>query len=681
MKSRVFSAILFLTGRATAGPVEDVVKLLTTLQENIEADGKSEQLIYDKYSCWCESTTGRKAAAIETARDDLRTYGQDILKFKGKAATLAAEIAKLTQEIKENEEAQAEATAIRQKENTAYQAEAAEIKQALAALEQAVTVLKDATGAAFLQHSGSANQEATLRLRNVLASVPKSSKLTVSKIALLRRAASGGKNAYAPQSATIQGILGDMYKEFSTDLELSTKEEGTKNRNFEDFIAVKSAELKQMKIVVAKKTTEKTETEVMLAETEQAYDDTEGQMKADVEFFDATKSACSDKSAQWSERSKLRKEELAGIAEALTILSSDEARELFDKSIKPGAQAGQAFLQVNSVVDAGAAPAKRHAYEALKSNAQKTHSLRLARLAAAVSSAKVGHFDKVLKAIDDMIATLRQENLDDIDKRDECIEEYKNIDSTLKDHAWKIEVNEAKIAKYESQIEAAEKEKAETIKTMEELNQTMIEMKTQRTTENQEFLQAKSDDEQAIVLLKQAVDALMKYHDNNNVTIGPLELVQQGPEFEKSADQAPEADFSGKGNRKGESKGILSILANIIEDLGGEIRVGQRDEAAAQLSYEDALAAAQKLYAELEEKVVNLEGVIAEKTQKKLDETTLMEQNEATVKTTNEYKAEIKPDCDWMLGAFETRNSKRTAEMDGLVQAKEFLAGYQMPEE
>merc|ERR1712008_338181 len=40
-----------------------------------------------------------------------------------------------------------------------------------------------------------------------------------------------------------------------------------------------------------------------------------------------------------------------------------------------------------------------------------------------------------------------------------------------------------------------------------------------------------------------------------------------------------------------------------------------------------------------------------------------------------DYKKEIQPDCDWIIGAFEKRAKLRTAEMDGLVEAKEFLAG------
>jgi hypothetical protein len=45
------------------------------------------------------------------------------------------------------------------------------------------------------------------------------------------------KAGYAPQSATIQGMLGDMYTTFSNDLESDTLDEANKNANYEKVYA------------------------------------------------------------------------------------------------------------------------------------------------------------------------------------------------------------------------------------------------------------------------------------------------------------------------------------------------------------------------------------------------------------------------------------------------------------
>merc|ERR1719163_1688713 len=140
-----------VAGTDAGSPVERIVKLLEELKGKTTNDGKAEQQIYDKYACWCEKTSTRKANDIVQAQEDLRALGQRILKLKGTVATRTAEIAELTQNIKDNENEQEHLTAIREKQNAAWAAESAEVKQALAALQDAITVLAKATKPGLIQ--------------------------------------------------------------------------------------------------------------------------------------------------------------------------------------------------------------------------------------------------------------------------------------------------------------------------------------------------------------------------------------------------------------------------------------------------------------------------------------------------------------------------------------------------
>merc|ERR1719271_1880791 len=58
----------------------------------------------DKYACWCETTTARKAQDIHQAMADI----------KGLVATRAAEISSLSRDIANTQKAMDEANAIRQ---------------------------------------------------------------------------------------------------------------------------------------------------------------------------------------------------------------------------------------------------------------------------------------------------------------------------------------------------------------------------------------------------------------------------------------------------------------------------------------------------------------------------------------------------------------------------------------
>merc|ERR1712151_570106 len=189
-------------------------------------------------------------------------------------------------------------------------------------------------------------------------------------------------------SATIQGMLVDMYLTFSRNLESATSDEANQNHDYEQPYATLEKENNKMKATRARKETEKAEAEAMLADTTKTYDDTEKQMKADTEFFDQTKAACESKHEEWTVRKSLRDEELEGIDKALEIFTSDDARALFAKSIKPGVETFPQIASSPSLLQGDAqAPASR-AYKALKTQAEKSHSIRLAALAVRIRTSK-----------------------------------------------------------------------------------------------------------------------------------------------------------------------------------------------------------------------------------------------------------------------------------------------------
>merc|ERR1719482_2716676 len=528
-------------------------------------------------------------------------------------------------------------------------------------------------GAALVQEN--VQLRAKYAVSAVLDKLPSKVGLPPARMALLSEFAKS-EAGYAPQSATIQGMLGDMYLTFSTNLEADTLTEANQNHDYEDMYASLEEQNNKLKDTRARKETEKAEAEAMLADTTKAYEDTEKQMKADIEFFGQTKEACLSKHEEWTIRKKLRDQEIEGIDKALEILTSDDARALFAKSIKPGVES---FLQMASVVDAQAPNAR--AYNALKVQVKKSHSVRLAALAVRIRTAKFGHFEDVIKAIDEMIKTLEEEGADDLAKKTQCLDEYQEIDKTVSDLDWKIKNNEAKIAKLEKLIELRTKEKEAAIQKKEETEQYIKDITTERKEENDAYLAAKKDDEDAIKLLEDARDVMAKYYKEAGIEMGPIQgsvkgaLLQEEPVFERSADDAPDATFSNKGNNKNASKNILSLFAYIIEDLYDELSNEKKSEAKSQEEYEAEKATAEKLVEDLEEKIVTLEGIIAKRKEDKKEENLDMKENNKDRDAELKYEAKIKPDCDWILKAFDQRAEARAAEAAGLTSAKEFLAG------
>merc|ERR1719235_2005947 len=120
-------------------------------------------------------------------------------------------------------------------------------------------------------------------------------------------------------------------------------------------------------------------------------------------------------------------------------------------------------------------------------------------------------------------------------------------------------------------------------------------MEDTRKKEHAGYQERKSDDEAAVTVLSSAIDAMSAFYKNNKV-----ELIQKKqPTFERSADAAPDATFSSAGKSGGESKGILSIMTMIKEDLEDEITNAVKMEKEDQFYFERGLNDAKTLLKEL----------------------------------------------------------------------------------
>merc|ERR1719160_597271 len=312
------------------------------------------------------------------------------------------------------------------------------------------------------------------------------------------------------------------------------------------------------------------------------------------------KAACSAKADEWAERVRARTEEMAGIDKALEILTGDDAKALFNKAIKPGMET---FLQIDSM----SVPAPRSkAFEALKNGAAKSKSLRLMAIAASLKAG--GHFDAVTGEIDKMMETIKEEEKADIRKKDWCKDEIHKNEQEAARYEYKVEKKDALIGRLKAKIDEMEQTLVKTIEEIQSTKKDIEQMEDERKAEHAEYQEAKKDDEGAVVLLTNAIEALGSFYKNNPAE---AEFLQQ-PEFERSPDLAPEADFSKAGKSRGESKGILSIMTMLKEDLEDEITNAVKMEKENQFYFERSIHEAHTLLKELKEKKSSLELNIAD---------------------------------------------------------------------
>merc|ERR1719331_935928 len=87
------------------------------------------------------------------------------------------------------------------------------------------------------------------------------------------------------------------------------------------------------------------------------------------------------------------------------------------------------------------------------------------------------------------------------------------------------------------------------------------------------------------------------------------------------------------------------------------------------------MTAAKTLVEDLTAKKTNLESSISA-TNDEIDATNVEKgDNKDSLTAENEYLWSIKPDCTWLLNAFDDRRKKRDLEIDGLQESKGMLQG------
>merc|ERR1719420_2253407 len=203
------------------------------------------------------------------------------------------------------------------------------------------------------------------------------------------------KQSYAPASGQIFGILKQMKETFESNLSASQKAELAAQKAYEDLKAAKEEEIAAGQEQIDTKTQELATTDEKLAMAKQDIEDTKAGLSEDEKFLMMLKEKCQGSDQEYEERQKTRAAEI----EAVAILTSDDARDLFSKTFNP------ALLQKASNSN------RAQASKLLAAIAKKNKNPVLMTLAMNV---KLDAFTKVKKAIDDMVAQLLKEKADEI---------------------------------------------------------------------------------------------------------------------------------------------------------------------------------------------------------------------------------------------------------------------------
>merc|ERR1719387_3408092 len=190
----------------------------------IEAEGKKEEELYDKFMCYCktgEETLGKSIADAETKIPQLES---DIKAAIEEKKTLEGDLEAHQADRAAAKEAMAKASSIREKEGAAFLKESANTKANIDALTKGMA-------GGFLQ-TGAADV-----LRRL--TIAKADMLDIDRQELVAFLSGTQKEGYAPASGEILGILKQMKDEMEKDLADIMAAEAEAAQNFEELMAAK----------------------------------------------------------------------------------------------------------------------------------------------------------------------------------------------------------------------------------------------------------------------------------------------------------------------------------------------------------------------------------------------------------------------------------------------------------
>jgi len=392
-------------------------------------------------------------------------------------------------------------------------------------------------------------------------------------------------------------------------------------------------------------------------------------LEEDSKFLFDLKERCGNFDEEFAQRKQVRAEEMTAVGEALAILTSDDARDQFSKSIASFTQLSMkrnlrsaqphvaGLLQSESTA---MAQARTRASRLLLEEALSLGSPRLSTLAVSMRS---DVFAKIKEAVDQMVAQLKQEQKDEVKHRDFCVAEL-NQNEKQNDDAYDSKKElQTKTDDLELSITNIQEEVAQAQQEITDSNLQIKKASQNREGENADYQTTIADQKATQAILTKALDKLKSFYAKNA-------FVQ--------LKQAPPEGFKERKGAGGGASGVMMMIETIIEESGTIAKEASQAEQEAQTGYE-------KFVKDSNDSIDTLNKGIAEKSSALADSKSELARTGADFKDTMtqilelaNYASELHTQCDFTLKQFDNRQAGRSKEIEALGEAKMILSGMEV---
>jgi len=651
-------ALFLLVGTAlasdvdiNANPIRKVVNLMETMQSKIEAEGKKNDELFEKFECYCKKTQTELEDEIAKADAIGNVKPEDIKAKEAQLQQLQQAVDDLKNEETEEEKTLAAATASREKQHQEHMTAETEHAGTESAAEGALKTL----------HTNQTDAD-DLSAHEAVASPA----VPAGFLQVRSKQLPGEVNSYIRQ---IEETSEENWRQEVAD---DAKGAGL-------FESVKSSKTKSIKTVldmVTKKHKKIGDLKVEIVNMKHMMSGGAEALAENKKMLAELRKDCAQRASEQDEKKALRADELKALEDTIKLLNDDDALDLFRKTIK-----APSLLQFNTAHEQAREKAKQIVSD-LRALVGSHPELNFISLAL---SGKNVDFTKVFKKIDGMVALLGKEGTDDASKKDYCNNEFNDAADKAKDLKSKISGLSASVKEKQASIEKIVEEIKSINEGVRSLDESMAQATENRKAESAAYQELVQQDSAAVELLGVAKNRLHKFYNpqlfKDTTTPSPYDpyaLVQVSL-HQKQAEAvkvgAAPATAGAYKRSTGASNGVLSMIATMISDLEKEMAVAKADEKNSQAEYESTVADAK------EKRVVDLkdaQGKAAAKAEYEGDYSEDEQTKSMTLKAQQaamRFTENLHKQCDWLLKNFDLRQSAREEEVEGLKRAKAVLAG------
>jgi len=432
--------------------------------------------------------------------------------------------------------------------------------------------------------------------------------------------------------------------------------EATSAKAFAELKTAKQGEIKALKDKTFNKQEDLGKTKEANAAAKGDLVNTQKALDADTAFLADLQDKCAVTDSDWGERSKMRADEISAVSETIAILSSDEAKDGFSRTL--------GLIQIRADSKETAA-ARLRAVEFLAQAGKRLHSPKIAYLAERM---RFDPFGKLRESIDGMAGALGKEKEDEIVHKDDCVTDFNANDrDTTAKKATKNDL-ETEINELNSEEEAVTEE----IKRLQaQILETQIQMKKageDRELENKVFQETVADQRATQEILKKALDKLGEFYNKFALN----QQKKQDPVPGAAVEPMP-AGF--KPYKKGGGGGAMFLIEGIIQDSKDTEKDAINAEQDAQAAYEAFIRDSNTLLKSIMDSISHDNEVKANDEIKEAQDEGDKRMTIQDILALGSMKQALHTECDFTLDNFDERQSKRDDEIEALKQSKAIFSG------